>query len=489
MKVQLVHPQPHYGQPRNGGAVPHLGLWVLASHIRQQLPQLHVEVLDGRTTSQDDLARRLDADVVGFSATLYNYPHCLELAQEAKGRGARVIMGGIHATAVCVNILRNRPHVDAVVIGDGERALERLLQGSELETIENVVVRSGDGWESPNATDRSGLPKPVFYSPSDLPRVEFDREHVQALVAAAMKQGVLPEDVMLPSLSHKGCSYRGARRCYFCSIRSAPLSFVRPAAFWDQVCLHVRQHGIRRFHDVGDSIGGSRRAPRSADDIGDGLIWLRAAAAARPDEAQNVELLMYVRPDDLARPGYADALDAVGARTLYVGFESNSAQSLAAFRKGTIPEDNERALETLDKCGFQLYATFILGAPGETDQSLDETRKFAHRVRRILGDRAKMLGANIMIAYPGVPAFAELAKARPDLLTADLLDPNDLTRAWVEHACNLSGPRSRWWDKLVDACEEIGSLTGDTVKLYDHASAGATGAAATDPVRAVGDAL
>jgi len=293
-------------------------------------------------------------------------------------------------------------------------------------------------------------------------------------VKAATAHGVLRDDIMLPSLSHKGCSYRGARRCYFCSIRSASLGFVKPSTFWDQLGLHVRQHGIRRFHDVGDSIGGSLRAPSSADDITDGLTWLRTAAATRPPELGDVDLLMYVRADDLSRPGYADALNAVGARTLYVGFESNSAQSLTAFRKGTTPEDNERALEVLDRFGFQLYATFILGAPGETDDSLEETRRFACHVRAVLGDRAKMLGANVMIAYPGVPAFTELSEARPDLLNADVLDPNDLTRAWVEHACDLSGPRGSWWERLLEMCEEIGSLAGDTVKLYDRTSVEAT---------------
>jgi hypothetical protein len=78
-----------------------------------------------------------------------------------------------------------------------------------------------------------------------------------------------------------------------------------------------------------------------------------------------------------------------------------------------------------------------------------------------------MLGANIMIAYPGVPAFIELIKSRPDLRASDLLDPNDLTQAWVKHACQLSGPKNKWQKILLELCEEIGSLTDDTVKLYD----------------------
>lgn len=470
MKVQLVYPLPCFGEPRRlGGAVAHLGLWVLASHIQKNQRDTTVEVIDGRLMSQDDIPRSLNADVVGFTTTLHNYPNCLILAQEAKRRGGLVVFGGLHATAVGVNILRNRSFVDAVVIGDGERALAALLEGVGPARIENVVVRSGDHWQSPNRTDGSGQPIPVFYPAQQLPTVQFDVDHVLALSNLTQGSEMGVERTMLPVLSHKGCAHRSRRGCYFCSIRSAEPSFATPEAFWHQVSLHVGRHGIRRFHDVGDSIGGPHHHPSLEREVMDGLAWLRAAASARPSELADTELLMYVRPDDLVRPGYADALEAVNARTLYVGFESNSAQSLWSLRKGTTPEGNERALEVLDERRFRLCATFVLGAPDETDETVDETRRFALRLRKVLGDRAEMLGANLMIPFPGVPAFAELAVTRPDLLAYDLLDPNEVTRIWVELACNLSGPRAGWWDRLVHTCDEIGALAGDRVKLYDAA--------------------
>jgi radical SAM superfamily enzyme YgiQ (UPF0313 family) len=100
-----------------------------------------VEILDGEFLSVPEIESRLSAEIVGISCTTPSYRNALLLAAYAKARGATVVLGGAHPTALAEVILRNRAEVDFVVRGDGEFALMRLLAGDSLCEIPNLAYR------------------------------------------------------------------------------------------------------------------------------------------------------------------------------------------------------------------------------------------------------------------------------------------------------------------------------------------------------------
>jgi len=83
-----------------------LGILSIGTYIKQNNPGVEVEVLDGNNVlTLDKVIERLDADVVGISATAGGYDHAIRVAKVAKQKGARVILGGAAATPLAREIL------------------------------------------------------------------------------------------------------------------------------------------------------------------------------------------------------------------------------------------------------------------------------------------------------------------------------------------------------------------------------------------------
>jgi len=70
-----------------------------------------IEIFDGELYRDNkSLEDKIDqnARVVGISATSFNYPNVLEIAQKAKENGSFVVLGGLHSTYFGETILQNR---------------------------------------------------------------------------------------------------------------------------------------------------------------------------------------------------------------------------------------------------------------------------------------------------------------------------------------------------------------------------------------------
>src|SRR5476649_1552492 len=69
-----------------------------------------------------------------------------------------------------------------------------------------------------------------------------------------------------------------------------------------------------------------------------------------------------------------------GLRLLLVGYETGSQQILNNIRKGTRVDAARRFTEDCHKLGIVIHGTFIVGLPGETSETIDQTIKFANEI-------------------------------------------------------------------------------------------------------------
>jgi radical SAM superfamily enzyme YgiQ (UPF0313 family) len=83
------------------------------------------------------------------------------------------------------------------------------------------------------------------------------------------------------------------------------------------------------------------------------------------------------------------------------GLESGSIDVLKRMRKGINFDKTRRALETSSKLGIKNWAYFIIGMPGETVETIDETIKFAKSLPLTLAL------FHIAVPYPGTPFYYE----------------------------------------------------------------------------------
>jgi hypothetical protein len=106
-----------------------------------RFPQLTMPLLAALTPSSwnvthtDEITRAVDTrqhwDVVGITAATPGAPHAYDLAQAFRKNGARVVMGGPHATLLPYEAAQ---HVDVVVAGEAESVWPRVLRDIERET-------------------------------------------------------------------------------------------------------------------------------------------------------------------------------------------------------------------------------------------------------------------------------------------------------------------------------------------------------------------
>ena len=69
-----------------------------------------------------------------------------------------------------------------------------------------------------------------------------------------------------------------------------------------------------------------------------------------------------------------------GLRLLLVGYESGNQQILHNIKKGMRIEVREKFTRDCHELGIKIHGTFILGLPGETNETIEETIRFATKI-------------------------------------------------------------------------------------------------------------
>ncbi|MCC7174904.1 MAG: hopanoid biosynthesis associated radical SAM protein HpnJ [Bryobacterales bacterium] len=105
------------------------------------------------------------------------------------------------------------------------------------------------------------------------------------------------------------------------------------------------------------------------------------------------------------------AMKEAGCRLLIVGYESGDPQILKNIKKGATVEMALRFTENAHKLGLTIHGDFIVGLPGETRQSLQNTVEFAKRLD------VETIQVSIAHPYPGTE-FYDYVK-RNGLITID----------------------------------------------------------------------
>ena len=84
-----------------------------------------------------------------------------------------------------------------------------------------------------------------------------------------------------------------------------------------------------------------------------------------------------------------------GLRLLLVGYETGSQQILFNIKKGMRVEFARRFTADCHKLGIKIHGTFIMGLPGETRETIEETIRFAQEIN------PHTIQVSLAAAYPG----------------------------------------------------------------------------------------
>ena len=409
MKVTLCYPSLLPGHKPKYGLQP-LGVLYIAALLRQH--GMDVEVLDADVdglTVQEMVDRILAGrpDLVGFSMMT---PQLIPTLQTCVGlKAARpdlpIVLGGAHVDSTHEDVFSMADCFDFAIHGEGEYALLESIQrlqvpgssslAERLAGVGNVIYRDDRGHVVRNPA------RPFLAHLDELPSVDYDMVDARKYIIPTMA-GKYVISMMLS----RGCPFK----CTFCD---APITMGKKLRFWsmDRIIQDIRhyseKYGCRNFVFKDSTFTANKKwADQFCDAILDAKLKIRWRCNTRVN---------------LVPPPLLEKMKRAGCYVINFGVESGDPKILKTIEKETKIEDIYDAHRRCRKLGIRTYATFLVGSPGETEETVGAT------IRVATGIRPNLAMFFVATAYPGTPLYDQAIAqglVEPRWWASQAWDPN-----------------------------------------------------------------
>jgi radical SAM superfamily enzyme YgiQ (UPF0313 family) len=378
-RIVLVNPPPphgafvHYQNPL-------IGLAYMAAVLEKNGYEVAVVDCPPLNMTYEELRQeigKLKPEIVGITSVTVTFSSALHAAEMIKKSYPEtlIVLGGPHVTVTDEQTLKDYPAVDVVVRGEGEQTILELAEyasksnHTKLSRVSGITFRKdGEIIQTPN--------RPFIQNLEQLPYPNYDYFPLERY----RRFGKL----ILPVISSRGCPFR----CTFC------------LAPW---------------------MAGNKFRARSPKDVVDELEWLKnkyepdaitfhdetftfdkkrvfRICKEIKDRDFNLPWDCSTRVDRISRELLAE-MKGANCQLVSFGVESGSQRILDAMKKGTTVKQNERAVRWAKEIGISTTISVIIGYPGETSDTLEETLDF---IKRTKPDSALI---SLATPYPGIELY------------------------------------------------------------------------------------
>lgn len=334
---------------------------------KDYLPEVHAYMKD-----------KTDEIVFGITATTPQLPSAIAIARWVKYRG-KVILGGPHVSLVSAAAKRI-----------GGRATKEL---AELQSEFTTLV-AGDGEEAIfPALKTTGLvdadiPSDVlFLTNKKLNEMPFPARHLVDLDSYHYE---IDGERATSLIAQLGCPFE----CGFCGGRSS--SFLRKirTRTSENVVAELRflyeTYGYKGFMFHDDELNVNKTV----------VSMMRQIKGLQDELGVQFRCRGFIKAELLTEE-QAQAIAEAGFKWILVGFESGSPRILKNIKKHATQEQNTRCLQIAHKYGLKVKALMSLGHPGESVDTINETRQW---VRAVKPDD---IDFTIIAVYPGTSYYDE----------------------------------------------------------------------------------
>jgi len=392
MRVAVIAPP----YPLEEGPAPPLGVCYVAAAFEAAGAEVRIFDYVVSRSGPEKLRDQLDAfrpHVVGATSVTMNFSAAADLVSQVKAYAPYVVtlMGGPHVSFAARQTLEQYPGIDCIVMGEGEATIADLYPR----------IHDPDSWdEVPGITFRAAgrITTTQARAPiEDLDSLPMPARHLLCL----SRYQALGYPVSI--ITSRGCP----NRCIFCQGRR-------------MVGSRVRLRSCRSVVDEMESlVGMGFTRINIADDL----------FTSRKQRVLEVCDLMRRRGLSLAWTAFSRvntvdgemlrAMRAAGCDCISFGIESGNAEMLQRIRKGITLEQARRAVALCKEAGILAHASFMVGLPGETPETLEQTDRFA----KSLGI---LYGYHFLAPFPGTTVREEIEDFDLQILTSDwsLYDAN-----------------------------------------------------------------
>lgn len=393
MKVLLINPSARLIERSRKlktfiSAVLPTGIAYIASILKDN--GVDVKVLDQFANHMPDSLllkeiRDYAPDIIGFSCLTMVMNNVKALVEDIRTfSNAVIVLGNIHPTIFADRLLKEKI-ADVIVRGEGEiTTLELVRTIQEKASLcavkgisfrqDNVIVHNPD---RPLIEDLDNLPYPAW----DF----FELRHYREAPLVGIHN-----DLVLPISGSRGCPYK----CMFCAqdkIFSKPRYRRSEEIIKEMEYMHDR-FNVRNFGFIDPNF------PFSLDF---GFKFCRELI--RCGLHKKISWFTETRVD-LINEDLLSIMKKSGLNLILFGFETGDKNMIGRVKKQTSLEQAKKVMESTKKFKIYTVGLFVLGLPGETKESCQETIKFA---KELNCDIAKF---NLAIPYPGSKFFEEFSR-------------------------------------------------------------------------------
>jgi radical SAM superfamily enzyme YgiQ (UPF0313 family) len=366
---------------------PSLGLLYLAAEVR--LHGYEPQVIESNIMSysiHDVIDKVVESNPAYVGITLFTVGviNSSRIAKSLKERlpDLLIIIGGPHVSSMGRETMERYPQFDYAIPGEGEKSLVALLETIENDASPGSVpeliyrrdgfVRQSTGGAVNRDLDRLPMPAwdllpgfPKAYKPAIY---DFPRGPVATIAAS------------------RGCPFH----CKFCdtSTFGDRVRYYSPAKVVEMMQYLRHQYGVRHIMFVDDLFLASRkRAIEFCELLIKSKLDMTWSCTSRVDTVHEDVLKLMKR---------------AGCWEISFGLESGSQWLLGNMRKSANIEDSEKAVRLTAAAGIRTKGLFMLGYPGESIATINETKRFIRTIPMTTMNLTKFT------PYPGSPIYHEL---------------------------------------------------------------------------------
>lgn len=356
-------------------SLPPLGILSIASYVEQQgfsvqVLDVHAERLDDREVADRIALARPRFVGISVLTNMAIPAHAVARICKRIAPGCKVIVGGVHAEALPEDMLRNSA-IDAVARGDGEETMLDLLRGLPFAEVKGLSYRDG-------RRVVHNAPRPIEKNLDQYPFPAYHLIDFKNYFPAVGTYRRLPAISMLVT---RGC----VGRCTFCNSARTILRTRSPASVVEQIKLLRYQYGVRQIQFYDDTFTVMRK---NALEVCRRLV----------EEKVDITWVAYIRGDCFSED-IAAAMKQAGCHQVLMGIETGDEQIMRNIKKPINKERYRCAVEIAHRHGMEVRASFILGLPGETRESMKASLDLAEELD------VDLVQVNLLAPYPGTEVF------------------------------------------------------------------------------------
>src|ERR1700761_7671328 len=295
----------------------------------------------------------LKVDLVGISAMTSYVNRGYEIADQFRAKGVPVVMGGVHPSFMPQEALQ---HADAVVIGEVELVINRLL-----DDLEQGEMRGS--YKSDRLHSMAGLA---------MPRYDLLKKN----------RYVNTTFVQTSRGCHQGCTFCAEPLMNGLKFRYRPV---------DEVIHEMENCGARTISVNDADFFGTPERPKEVMRAlkGRGFNWQAGVTSKLAQDDRMLELAA-----------------ASGCTMLSIGFESIARATLKSVHKHVNrPETFAELVEKIHSHGIMVFGLFMFGFDGDDTSVFDDTVKFN------IGAKYDACAYSVLTPYPGTLTWYEMKKA------------------------------------------------------------------------------